>query len=184
MLDEDEEVVQQQPIPLTVPIIEPDDSISCICGSQLDNQGLMIGCDKCDKWVHAVCYQIHPSEVPDQFFCKNCEEESPVKNQGVKRGREEEEDEAQHAQHAQEVAQHAQEAYHAHQVQVQHAHEVHAAEQQQQQQQQQVQQQQQQPPPVPVAVPEPVPVPTEQAPPPQQEEKNDESAANLLSNFQ
>ncbi len=118
------------PRPVAIPTLQPDPSIRCLCGSQLDNQvsprsrrcalvalaattvvcqraflapghaggffffflcvsvrwflgwldpfdtacvqGMMICCDTCELWSHAVCYNVSPVAVPDHFFCNHC----------------------------------------------------------------------------------------------------------------
>jgi hypothetical protein len=51
---------------------EVDESINCKCGSRLDNKGLMLCCEICEKWSHAACYKIKKSDVPEAFFCAEC----------------------------------------------------------------------------------------------------------------
>ncbi len=53
--------------------LEEDESIRCKCGSRFDNKGLMLCCEKCELWSHAVCYRIKKkADVPETFFCETC----------------------------------------------------------------------------------------------------------------
>jgi len=71
--DDSGEQEDEQPV-AAVFHMEPDPSIRCICMSQIDNQGLMICCDKCELWVHAVCYKIaSQNDVPEKFYCRQCQ---------------------------------------------------------------------------------------------------------------
>lgn len=53
---------------------EEDDpsTVDCICGFTHDD-GFSIACDDCACWVHARCYGINPTSIPDDFYCVECE---------------------------------------------------------------------------------------------------------------
>lgn len=47
--------------------------ISCICGFN-DDDGFTIQCDHCNRWQHAICYNIKDIETaPDDYLCNACE---------------------------------------------------------------------------------------------------------------
>jgi hypothetical protein len=45
--------------------------VRCICERQV-NEGVMIQCDKCKFWVHALCVNIPKVSASDRFFCPFC----------------------------------------------------------------------------------------------------------------
>ncbi|TFK21435.1 hypothetical protein FA15DRAFT_597869 [Coprinopsis marcescibilis] len=54
-------------------LLAPDSSIRCICGSTLDD-GFSIGCDICERWCHAACFDIvDGAQVPEEWRCWECE---------------------------------------------------------------------------------------------------------------
>ncbi|XP_030845046.1 HORMA domain-containing protein 1 [Strongylocentrotus purpuratus] len=57
---EEEEEVHEEAVP------------QCPCGCNEDD-GLMIQCEKCQYWQHAVCFMIlHEDEVPEKHYCHQC----------------------------------------------------------------------------------------------------------------
>ncbi|KAJ3426528.1 upset isoform a [Anaeramoeba flamelloides] len=51
---------------------DPNDNvIRCPCGNNVDNFKLMIQCEKCRVWQHAVCVAI--KNPPKNYFCELCE---------------------------------------------------------------------------------------------------------------
>lgn len=48
-----------------------ESAIKCVCSKKTD-EGLMIQCDECDKWLHGRCVGITPSRVPKNFYCVSC----------------------------------------------------------------------------------------------------------------
>lgn len=47
--------------------------ISCICGHD-DDDGFTIQCDHCNRWQHAVCYNIKDSATaPEEYLCNVCD---------------------------------------------------------------------------------------------------------------
>ncbi|KAJ6247540.1 chascon [Anaeramoeba flamelloides] len=48
-----------------------DNVIRCPCGNNVDNYKLMIQCEKCRVWQHAVCVAI--KNPPKHYFCELCE---------------------------------------------------------------------------------------------------------------
>ncbi|EGG23328.1 PHD zinc finger-containing protein [Cavenderia fasciculata] len=58
----------------TVEVEEEEDTstIRCICTNNID-QGLMIQCEKCDVWQHAICFGIQKeNSVPKHYYCELC----------------------------------------------------------------------------------------------------------------
>jgi uncharacterized protein len=48
------------------------EAISCICGYSHDD-GFQVGCDSCLRWVHAMCFGIGSTNVPEKWFCWTCQ---------------------------------------------------------------------------------------------------------------
>jgi hypothetical protein len=46
--------------------------IRCICGF-IEDDGFTIQCEKCFVWQHAVCVGIDSDNVPELYFCDQCE---------------------------------------------------------------------------------------------------------------
>jgi hypothetical protein len=46
--------------------------IRCICGYN-DDDGFTIQCEKCMVWQHAACVGIRKDNVPDEYFCEDCD---------------------------------------------------------------------------------------------------------------
>ncbi|KAK7099160.1 HORMA domain-containing protein 1-like isoform X2 [Littorina saxatilis] len=58
---------------------EDDFSVRCACGCNEDD-GLMIVCDVCNCWQHAVCYRILDEEhAPEEHTCDTCVREDKTK---------------------------------------------------------------------------------------------------------
>lgn len=55
-------------------IVDPDSGIiTCICGFD-DDDGFSIQCDHCNRWQHAMCYNINDmANVPDDYLCNVCQ---------------------------------------------------------------------------------------------------------------
>lgn len=55
-------------------IVDVDSGIiSCICGFS-DDDGFTIQCDHCNRWQHAICYNIRDIETaPDDHLCNACQ---------------------------------------------------------------------------------------------------------------
>ena len=51
---------------------EEEGVIRCICGYTHDD-GFTIQCEKCLVWQHAVCVTISKNNVPDRYYCEECE---------------------------------------------------------------------------------------------------------------
>lgn len=47
------------------------EAIRCICGFSYDD-GFSIACDSCSKWVHAQCFGISSTRVPEVWLCEEC----------------------------------------------------------------------------------------------------------------
>jgi len=48
------------------------ESIDCICGLTHGDGSLSIACDDCERWCHAVCFDIVEGEVPEEWRCWVC----------------------------------------------------------------------------------------------------------------
>ncbi|EEB09211.2 histone lysine methyltransferase Set3 [Schizosaccharomyces japonicus yFS275] len=46
--------------------------IRCICSFE-DDDGFTIQCERCDVWQHAVCMNIDPNHIPDEYICEECQ---------------------------------------------------------------------------------------------------------------
>lgn len=46
--------------------------IRCSCDNTEQHDGFMVQCEGCQAWVHAACYNIIESNVPDVFVCAAC----------------------------------------------------------------------------------------------------------------
>lgn len=62
---------------------EADDEASetklyCMCRAHYDEERMMIACDRCDEWYHALCMNVkeEQAELVDMFICPKCEAET------------------------------------------------------------------------------------------------------------
>ncbi|KAL5107028.1 HORMA domain-containing protein 1 [Taenia crassiceps] len=52
--------------------VEEEFEVACPCGVNLDD-GVMILCDGCEKWQHAVCFRIiDDADIPQSHLCNAC----------------------------------------------------------------------------------------------------------------
>lgn len=56
-----------------------DEVVNCICGYDEEN-GLMIQCDVCLCWQHAVCFEITTETLPTKYVCFVCENPPGVRD--------------------------------------------------------------------------------------------------------
>lgn len=56
-----------------------DEVVNCICGYDEEN-GLMIQCDVCLCWQHAVCFEITTETLPSKYVCFVCENPPGVRD--------------------------------------------------------------------------------------------------------
>lgn len=47
--------------------------IRCICGFD-DDDGFTIQCERCNAWQHAQCMDISEEQVPETYYCEQCDE--------------------------------------------------------------------------------------------------------------
>lgn len=59
------------------------DAIRCICGYDYDD-GFSVACDVCGRWVHAACFEITDSQVPEEFRCLDCDPRPMNKDKAIK----------------------------------------------------------------------------------------------------
>ena len=59
------------------------DAIRCICGYDYDD-GFSVACDQCGRWVHAACFDIVDSQVPEVFKCLECEPRSVNRERAIR----------------------------------------------------------------------------------------------------
>lgn len=61
------------PVPDTYIVNIDSGVITCICGYG-DDDGFTIQCDHCNRWQHAICYNIKDIETaPDDYLCSVCQ---------------------------------------------------------------------------------------------------------------
>lgn len=77
--DKDKKSLQSQKLKHEWPVLDSyivdidSGVISCICGFN-DDDGFTIQCDHCNRWQHAICYNIKDIETaPDDYLCNACE---------------------------------------------------------------------------------------------------------------
>ena len=46
-------------------------TVRCTCDSQHEDR-LMIQCDECSQWLHAICIGVNNSNIPSQYICPYC----------------------------------------------------------------------------------------------------------------
>lgn len=51
--------------------IVADNALDAIADS--DEGGLMVMCDTCNVWQHAQCMDVPEDDVPDHYYCEQCE---------------------------------------------------------------------------------------------------------------
>ncbi|KAG2225824.1 hypothetical protein INT45_007068 [Circinella minor] len=49
----------------------------CLCGQQ-NNSGLMVQCDKCEVWQHCDCVGLTEQEIPELYYCDECQPNNHV----------------------------------------------------------------------------------------------------------
>ena len=52
--------------------MEDQGIIRCICGVTEDD-GFTIQCEKCFVWQHIACFEIIHDELPDVYYCEQCD---------------------------------------------------------------------------------------------------------------
>lgn len=65
--------------------VDPSTLIICIC-SIVSDDGFTIQCDCCLTWQHAVCVQVAPDRVPEQYLCHACDPLAAMQR-GVDKGK-------------------------------------------------------------------------------------------------
>ncbi|KAM0754909.1 hypothetical protein T439DRAFT_278757, partial [Meredithblackwellia eburnea MCA 4105] len=75
-------------ITLTIPphllahYVPPESGIiRCVCSVTADD-GFTIQCDRCNVWQHALCVEISPDDVPDEYLCELCDPDG-ARSRGV-----------------------------------------------------------------------------------------------------
>lgn len=60
---------------------EPPARVYCICRQAVEDERVMIACDRCDMWFHAQCVHIEDSVVPlvDMYICPSCEQHTDAR---------------------------------------------------------------------------------------------------------
>lgn len=65
-------VKSEWPVPDSYVVDIDSGVITCICGFD-DDDGFTIQCDHCNRWQHAICYNIKDIETaPDDYLCNVC----------------------------------------------------------------------------------------------------------------
>jgi len=67
-----EDTVKSAPAVSLVEEVVEDSVTRCICG-YLHDDGYMICCDKCSVWQHIDCMNVDRNNIPDSYFCEQCE---------------------------------------------------------------------------------------------------------------
>jgi len=59
------------PAPFLIEDGEEKWTLRCICGDHTTN-GLLVMCEKCGVWQHAICMNLNPHTIPESYICETC----------------------------------------------------------------------------------------------------------------
>ncbi|KAG2176773.1 hypothetical protein INT44_007437, partial [Umbelopsis vinacea] len=61
----------------------------CICRGGYNGKEFMVACDQCHEWFHGRCIGISEKNVPDHYYCDNCQQESEdiIESSPAKKGK-------------------------------------------------------------------------------------------------